>query len=611
MIETIRNIGRYSLKKQNKKVEEPLQILIDDPETNHNNPKYKHILFILIEKTNSKYDYTGIEEEEYSKGKLDKYLYKQGSSRGTDLSPTARITRVDTEGDQATTFELKILKWFEDNQDINSNINFYKIYNCLENNKNKIQNELKEKYNLIDTNEKGVISVKIDKKYIGEIQIFKNIIIQSSKEKYYTKYGKQSKQKNGICFVCGNKKNEVYGYVITFPFSGFDKKGFVSGGFRQEEAWKSYPVCLQCALELETGKKYLKEFLQFNFYGFKYHLIPKFINKNFQKDIFTLIEDWKNPNFKKKEINRLTEDENEILEILSEKENYLNMNFLFYEVPRGYDGAEFKILLYIEDILPSNLKKLFEIKKYIDNIDIFKNFKEPIFQDNKKIGEKSLEFNFSCVRRFFKRFNDNRSYDKYFLEIVNKIFTLKKIDYYFLITHIIYQVRDEFITKKLNTLSTLKGFMLLNFLNKLNILNKNREIIDMDEEKIEIKHNLKKEIENFFKMFPDFFNNPSSKVSFLMGVLAQFLLNIQYQERNATPFRNKLKGLKLDEFSIKKLFPEIQNKLEEYNKNYYRQLEEIISSYFLNSGDNWKLTKDEISFYFVLGMNLSNNFKTK
>ena len=113
----------------------------------------------------------------------------------------------------------------------------------------------------------------------------------------------------------------------------------------------------------------------------------------------------------------------------------------------------------------------------------------------------------------------------------------------------------------------------------------------------------------FFNKYFDFFNNNAKKAIFLVGVLSQYLLNIQYQERKATPFRVKLKGLKLDEKQIKKLLPEIQNKLEEYGKNYYRDLESIISNYFVSSGSGWNVTNDEISFYFVLGMNLSYLFK--
>jgi CRISPR-associated protein Csh1 len=67
----------------------------------------------------------------------------------------------------------------------------------------------------------------------------------------------------------------------------------------------------------------------------------------------------------------------------------------------------------------------------------------------------------------------------------------------------------------------------------------------------------------------------------------------------------------MDQNLIKKLFPEIVNKLEEYGKNYYSQLEEIISEHFVQSGDKWTLSNDEISFHFTLGMNLSKNFKSE
>ena len=120
---------------------------------------------------------------------------------------------------------------------------------------------------------------------------------------------------------------------------------------------------------------------------------------------------------------------------------------------------------------------------------------------------------------------------------------------------------------------------------------------------------IKEKVELFFNKFSDFFNSNAKKAIFLEGVLSQYLLNIQYQERKATPFRIKLKGLKLDEKQIKKLLPEIQNKLEEYGKNFYRDLESIISSYFVSSGRDWNISNDEISFYFVLGMNLSYQFK--
>ena len=74
----------------------------------------------------------------------------------------------------------------------------------------------------------------------------------------------------------------------------------------------------------------------------------------------------------------------------------------------------------------------------------------------------------------------------------------------------------------------------------------------------------------------------------------------------SSPFVNKLWGLSLDQKKIKKLYPMVLNKLREYDKA-VPDLEENISLNLLNSEKNWKLTRDETSYYFVLGYTLSFN----
>jgi CRISPR-associated protein Csh1 len=170
--------------------------------------------------------------------------------------------------------------------------------------------------------------------------------------------------------------------------------------------------------------------------------------------------------------------------------------------------------------------------------------------------------------------------------------------------------------------------MLLNYLNILGVIEL-KERVEMDNKRAEENWGIfegaasdeRKEISqmvsSFFSRFGDFFDSDAKKVVFLEGVLVQKLLNIQRlpEVSNAPsgkePFRPRLKGLKLDEKQVKKLLPEIQNKLEEYGKNYYRTLESIISKYFVSARNGWTMSNDEISFYFVLGMNLSYIFKIK
>jgi CRISPR-associated protein Csh1 len=605
MIEAIRNIGEYALEKEKKSVNDPLEILIDNPA----NKDTKNILFILLDEENGEFKYHGIDIEEYSKEKLKNYLYKKGAPNGTDITPTAMITTPEK------TFNKKILNWFKNyNSDKNNkNEMLQNIYLCIKDKdiKEKIIQDLKEKLAI----ENNIISFKINGKYLGDFEIFRKILVNKASENFYNKFGKISKSEDKLCSICKKKSGEVYGFVSTFNFYTVDKPGFVSGGFQQKDAWKNYPVCLNCALTLEEGKKYLGDNLSFNFYGFKYLLIPKFIKvvkKNIQKDIFKKIEIQKDPRFGKKEIKHLTSDENEVLDLMSEQGNYLNNNFLFYSAPKGFNGAVFNILLYIEDVLPSRLKQLFEAKNVVDQEEIFQNCEIDIYQDRKKIGKGPLEFNFGILRTFFPRISNNRTFNKYFLDITNKIFTNKPVEYNFLLNFIVKKIRDDFVKNYPTKIDTMKAFMLLNYLNELNILKYKKEESTKMEKSIlpkEIGGEMKEKTEVFFDKFSDFFDSNIKKAIFLEGVLTQYLLNIQYQERKATPFRIKLKGLKLDEKQIRKLLPEIQNKLEEYGKNYYRDLESIISNYFVSSGNDWNITNDEISFYFVLGMNLSNLFK--
>jgi len=605
MIEAIKNIGEYAIKKEKKNVNDPLDILIGNPA----NRNTENILFIILDKKNGEFKYTGIEIEEFSKEKLMKYLYRKGGgARGTDITPTSMVTEIEK------TFNIKILSWFKKyNSDQNNQYNLlHKIYLVLENNKTKIIQDLKEK------SEKGnnIISLKINSNYLGDLEIFKNILVSDARENYFKKFGIESKSEEKLCSVCKKRQSEVYGFVSTFNFYIVDKPGFVSGGFRQKNSWRNYPVCLNCALTLEEGRKYLRDNLNFNFYGFRYLLIPKFvkgIQEEIQNSIFKAIKSQKDPKFIKKEIKRLTNDEDEALELMSKKENYLNNNFLFYYAPKGFDGKVFNILLYVEDILPSRLKKLFEAKEKIDQEEMYRNCMVPTFNDRgKKDGEKPLEFNFGILRTFFPRISNNRTFNKYFLDITNKIFTNKPVEYDFLLNFIVKKIRDDFTKDYSTKIDTLKGFMLLNYLKELKILKLKKEVkmetkdlLSLESEEKEIKER----VELFFNKFSNFFNSNLKKAIFLEGVLTQYLLNIQYQERKSTPFRVKLKGLKLDEKQIKKLLPEIQNKLEEYGKNYYRDIESIISNYFVLSGNDWSLTNNEISFYFTLGMNLSNLFK--
>lgn len=623
MIEAIRRIGEYALENEGKSLDNPtdlLDILAEDPASSE---AYKHILAIKLNKKENGFEFVDVNLEEYSKSKIGQYLYRRGSGNGPDITPTSRVT-----GIEKAFATNKMLPWFSkalEDETLNlkdEELDFLREMNdCLFENKDIILSKLSELIKETNKNEKSIITIVTEdngKKYICDYSVFREILKSRALSGYYQKYNKESKSEDKICSICKSQKEEVYGFVSTYKFYTVDKPGFVSGGFDQSLAWKNYPVCQRCALTLEEGKKYLEKFSSFRFYGFDYYLILKPLIAEKSDEVYNLLEEFKekDPEFKKDYIHLLDDTEEEILNLVSKQENFFNNNLLFFNKSEVKKTGEFKILLYIEDVLPSRLSKLFGIKKEMDMVGIFKNCKVPVFKNRKKIGEKPLKFDFGNIWHFFGR-------SDYFLDITNRVFTNKEIDHSFLIWGVMEKIRGQFANNYPTEESSLRGFQLLLYLRRLDILKNFSGCINMGDKSIlgvfgrDNTTDMAKQVELFFEEFSDFFNNDAKKAIFMEGALAQLLLNIQRlpEVMNAKPgkepFRSKLQGLKLDEKVVKGLLPAIQNKLEEYGKNYYKDLERLIAEYMIQAGDGWRMSKDEISFYFVLGMNLSYLFKSK
>ncbi len=348
-------------------------------------------------------------------------------------------------------------------------------------------------------------------------------------------------------------------------------------------------MCLECSLKIAEGKKFLDEYLKKKMGGQQYYLIPKFILgvEGTEEVIETFFRYSTHPEelLKERTLEQITEDEKEILEFLGELKDVLTYNFLFFSAP---NPQVFKINLLVEDILPSRISKIFEAKKEAEKLEIFKNI---------KVGRnqyENIEFRFDELRRFI-------TFQKSFLEVVDKTFRGLNIEPNLLFSWFMGRIRQEFIHDAYLKFLVLRAFVSFLFFKKLGIMPSNKTL---NKKGGEFMNELKEKAEDFFNNFKDTFLTPAHIAVFLLGAFTQKLLNIQYQERGSTPFWKNLKRLKMGERDFKCLLPKIQNKLEEYGKNYYRSLESLISEYFLEAGKNWQISTDELNFYFVLGMNL-------
>jgi len=540
------------------------------------------ILFINLDTVNSKYTGVDIEDFDLGKHKSDYYLYKTGASRGNVSAPFCSITKPKKGVDKKegeTTYK-KIERWLEQcNNTEDPLIN--NAFEALSKNREIITSEIDKKVKDLPKKkgEGRFLSLKLDKRYLGEYQIFKDCLMHSSEAKLKKSLG------SAVCSICGLPDKQVSGKTDVFKFYTIDKPGFITGGFKESLAWKNYPVCIECNTLLENGKKFLDTRLNFKFYELNYYLIPKILlgSKDILREILNIMSDTtKTIGLKERIKKRITDDENEILEYLSKEKDVLTLNFLFLQ---RQQSAE-RILLLIEDVFPSRIRKIFEAKDYVDRV----------FNNDSDKG-----FTFGNIRTFFSKSSEGKrenDLNKYFLEIVDSVFKSLRLDFSFLLKFYMSIIRKEFINDGYFMPRIKDALMNTVFFENLGLITF-EEVEDMEESIFS----------RIFDRYGKSFGNPAKRGIFLLGVLTQLLLNKQWAERNAKPFMKKLKCLKMDEKDIKALLPEVQNKLEEYDSfdKGKRLIASDASTYLLEAGEGWKMSVDEINFYFACGMNLTDS----
>jgi CRISPR-associated protein Csh1 len=371
----------------------------------------------------------------------------------------------------------------------------------------------------------------------------------------------------------------------------------VAGGFKQENAWKNYPVCPDCAIILNRGKKYIEAKLRHRFCGFNYFIIPQLVisGKESLEKVLQRLERMSAFTLDKNKATRIKRGEERIIEELAKEGNNINFNLIFFKEDHG--GDVFNILLYLQEISPTRFTKLINAKEAVDNNEeksyqIFSGY-------TKKNEEQNFDFSFWMIRNFFTNTKEEGNFDKHFLGVVNNIFYGNHISFEFLSNRFMNKIRRDFANDYPYNFQTLRAYKILLYIEQIKLLKRRRFKMD-----------------NNAKPYREFFDENSlldedtKRAVFLEGVLAEKLLNIQYNERKSKPFRARLNGLKIDEKVAKRLLPEMINKLEEYDKNYFKELEEAIGLYFMSSNFA-KFSVDEISFYFTLGMTLANKLLPK
>lgn len=579
------------------------------------------MLLLVFEITNNNCElnceYKGVDIEKVSADKEEykKFAYRKGSARGGDITFTTKISspvNKKINGIKETAFKNVVAF----NGGTHSEIGFFKLLrNCFTENEVRIIDEIDELFKnfMRDETVSTGLSFKIiedgTEKYLREFRLIKELLILSGATTNYIHAGTESKSKNKLSSVSGEKANDIYGFAAPYKYSSPDKPGFISGFFNKKLNWRNYPISSDETLTLELGRKYIQQNLTGYFYGHEYMTVPHPIIKTNSDDLKSIIRLLKtafdDEKLAKKEKKKRAEDR--VQRIIAEQKNYFNLDILFFKEDKKTGAITINLML--EEILPSRFRKLFiDAPEKVNKNLLFKN----AITIKKELQD--LSFSYQVVKGFF---------DKNFLDVVQKLFLGKNISQEFIFEHIIGIIRKNHNAAKTSdgwvepmNWTVKKAIMLISYLQELETINYNQNYKYMEIEnsqKKESRFNLEG-FNEFVKANSNFLDSDIKVGIFAVGVLVRFLYDIQSQSLNTSnpPFENKLKGYKLNPETMMNVYTEALDKIQKYQKNnyVYTELREIINNYFIvKSHELSKMTNNEVSFYFVAGLEMGKQFK--
>ncbi len=247
----------------------------------------RKVICIVFEDNGNNFTYSGIHVEDFDSQNWVKYLYKERKDKNFNVTPTSKIKKIESGKGKDKNLDIdkikekvgdRLEKWFKAYENADNKIKLLKEE--FEKNKDKILKDFIEKYiklriyeddegRKIDEQANSIITFKIKEgsleKYLYQISYLVDLVKNETQEEYFKRKSFDGEVKgNGICYVCG-KKGDVYGLAFPFSFYTFDKRGFAPE-FRQSNAWKSLPVCKECADNLRIGYQFLNKYLYKDFY---------------------------------------------------------------------------------------------------------------------------------------------------------------------------------------------------------------------------------------------------------------------------------------------------------------------------------------------------------
>lgn len=548
-----------------------------------------------------KVSYRGVHLE--GGGNREHTLYSSGTSRGGDYTPTSMISYNSPEKAVRRIWEYGFFAKVDEGNELISGLK-----KSFSENREQIYSDVDEAYDKLEREEKRgcLLTLNIWENeetgnYIDSYKVFRDAVKANVIDSWIEKYGEESIG-NGKCALC-EVVGELVGFGFPFPFRSFDKIGFAPS-LDRGRAWQQFPMCQECAYSLKAAQSFLEE-NSFSFgpgRGIEYYIIPSFPLGRPEEGLIEEILKGK-----REDALHLFSAEEFYTNIILGRENIaMTLIFLFYTKSQSQQRIE----KYVEDVPPSWVKTLYDKRDIVESKPIFSETELRKIISEKKTGGWEFRTFDTAIWRILPDPKELYDHTELALDFIKRILRGERINKELLFDMMASEIQRRYRAASKGSVKftesnldySLNSFMFIQFLLECGLL----EVKNMEEIEVMEEGNV---FEEFFGEYPRAFDTPEKRAVFLEGVLTKRLMNVQYGSRGSTPFRSKLHGLRLDVEKIKSLLGEINAKLEEYDVG-YMNLKRTLSTYMVEAEENgWDITRDEVTYYFTLGLNLCNRFK--
>jgi CRISPR-associated Csh1 family protein len=565
-----------------------------------------------------------LKEENFSKRRVNSYLYRkvQGAN-GTNLVPTF-LFQTDRNFGKYSDNVRKLIK------KVKQSIQNYKHSFISSEQIDLVEQKLLEYYQFIKFEKRYLFTVKIDNKYFGDFEDYKNLF----REDAYSKYYKDSSAKEKLCAVTYKQSEEVWGRVDTLGFT-VDAATFSRNGFDTKDSYKMFPVSPDAVKVLEGAKRIILESdlnLTRNFYGLKYFILPHFI-VNDESLIDRIVQIYFRVNEEglslRKEGKSIIYNEDFIYRITEKKELQESVYYdIFFYQP---NNAQFLIKLHLSDVLPSRFKEIFKAKERIE--DKYQPVNRIVIKSkDKKSASAQIDFqinfgglfeqkippNYGIKDYFSQKVRTDTIFHPYFYKVLEAVFYGTYLNKETVLKAFMEKIVIAFKNVKDNpndfTRHVKTSFTIYQFFDELKLFNSNI----MEEKIVENNETVSLNLKGFIEQHNDFFPlaEPIKKGAFYLGCLTEKMLSTQrayykfdkpYQE----PFLKHLRNLNLDVQQLHALYSKLntfqkyQSILKSYDYKEITELQEEAGKYLTASTN---LFRTELSYAFTLGMAMQREF---